>query len=263
LLRIDDLDQARSLPAHSEAIPRTLERFGFQWDGSVHFQSDRIDEYAEAFGRLRAAGLVYPCRCSRAMLAQVADPAAEPVYPGSCRGDPRAAAAPHAWRFAIGSTEPPVEFEDLFQGRCREDCRHEAGDFVVKRRDGVYAYHLAVVVDDSRQGVTEVVRGADLLSSTARQILLQRALGLPTPRYGHLPVLSEADGQKLAKSRRALPLAADAASSQLWQALSWLNQSPPEALAEAPVGEVWAWAIPNWNPARLAGIRERRLPPAA
>jgi glutamyl-Q tRNA(Asp) synthetase len=263
LLRIDDLDQARSLPEHSEAIPRTLERFGFEWDGSVHFQSDRIDEYAEAFGRLRVAGLAYPCRCSRALLAQAADPTTEPVYPGTCRGDPRAAEASHAWRFAIGSTEPPVEFEDQFQGACREDCHREAGDFVVKRRDGFYAYHLAVVVDDARQGITEVVRGADLLSSTARQILLQRALGLPTPRYGHLPVLSEADGQKLAKSRRALPLAADAASSQLWQTLSWLNQSPPEALAGAPVGEIWAWAIPNWNPAQLTGIRERRLPPAA
>ncbi len=119
-----------------------------------------------------------------------------------------------------------------------------------------------MVVDDARIGVTEVVRGADLLSSTPRQILLQRALGLPTPSYGHLPVLTESDGRKLAKSRRALPLAAEAAPQQLWQVLSWLEQSPPPELARTPVREIWAWAIPNWKPERLVGVRERRLPPA-
>jgi glutamyl-Q tRNA(Asp) synthetase len=192
----------------------------------------------------------------------VTDPASEPVYPGTCRGSPDGDHGSHAWRFAIDTQEAPVEFEDAFQGRCRQDCRREAGDFVVKRRDGFFAYHLAVVVDDARQGISEVVRGADLLSCTPRQILLQQALGLPTPRYGHLPVLAEPDGQKLSKSRRALPLAAGAAAPQLWQALCWLEQSPPNELAHAPVREIWAWAIPNWKPDRLKGIRERLLPPA-
>ncbi len=214
--------------------------------------------------QLHASGRCYACRCSRAALAAAyaADPASEPVYPGTCRSDPEAGRGSHALRYAIDGCEPPVEFEDAFQGHYRQDCRRESGDFVVKRRDGCIAYHLAVVVDDARQGVTEVVRGADLLSSTPRQILLQRSLGLPTPRYGHLPVLVEPDGQKLAKSRRALPLAAEAAPSQLWQVLSWLEQSPPQELARAPVREIWAWAIPNWRPEGLAGIRERRLPPA-
>ena len=188
------------------------------------------------------------------------DPAAEPVYPGTCRGAQVGDDSPHALRFAIDVSEPPVEFEDAFQGPFRQDCRREAGDFVVGRRDGLAAYHVAVVVDDEAQGVTEVVRGADLLSSTPRQILLQRALGCRALRYGHLPVLTEPDGRKLAKSRRPVPLDADAAPRQLWQVLDWLEQAPPAELAGAPVCEIWHWAIPNWKPARLAGRRERRLP---
>jgi glutamyl-Q tRNA(Asp) synthetase len=157
-----------------------------------------------------------------------------------------------------------VEFDDVFQGRYRQDCRRDAGDFVIWRRDGHAAYHLAVVVDDADAGVTEVVRGADLLSSTPRQILLQRALDVCTPRYGHLPLLVEPDGRKLAKSLRAVPLAPREAPRQLWQVLQWLEQAPPAELAGAPVRELWAWAIPNWRPAQLAGLRERRLatPPA-
>jgi glutamyl-Q tRNA(Asp) synthetase len=191
------------------------------------------------------------------------EPGLEPVYPGTCRGDPAAGAAPHALRFAIDPGQSPVEFDDAFQGPCRQDCRHDAGDFVVRRRDGLAAYHLAVVVDDADHGITEVVRGADLLSSTPRQILLQRALGLPTPTYGHLPVLTEPDGRKLAKSRHALAIAASAASPQIWQVLEWLEQAPPPELATAPVRELWEWAIPNWVPGRFAGRHERRLATSA
>jgi len=194
--------------------------------------------------------------------AVAVDPGSEPVYPGTCRNDPEAARVPHALRFAIDDDQAKVEFEDAFQGVFRQECRQEAGDFVVRRRDGVFAYHLAVVVDDARIGVTEVVRGADLLSSTPRQILLQRALGLSTPVYGHLPVLVESDGRKLAKSQHALPLAAEEAPQQLWQVLCWLEQSPPPELVRTTVRELWAWAIPNWKPERLVGLRERRLPPA-
>lgn len=238
--------------------------FGFEWDGSVDFQSSRNEDYAAALSRLQAAGLCYACCCSRATLAasQLVDPGSEPVYGSTCRANPQARAMPHALRFAIDAGQAPLEFKDAIQGACRQDCRREAGDFIVRRRDGIYAYHLAVVVDDARSGVTEVIRGADLLSSTPRQILLQRALGLPTPRYGHLPVLVEADGRKLAKSRRALPLSADAASRDLWRVLEFLAQSPPLALAHEPAREIWAWAIANWQPGRFAGVRERRLPPA-
>ncbi len=261
LLRIDDLDRKRCVPGLAEQFQATLEMFGFEWDGSVHFQSAGTNEYQAALAALQAAGRCYPCRCSRSMQAasQAADPASEPVYRGTCRNDPAAGGGPHALRFAIDAGQPPVEFEDDFQGACRQDCRLEAGDFVVRRRDGPFAYHLAVVVDDELQRVTEVVRGADLLRCTPRQILLQRALGFGTPRYGHLPVLTEPDGQKLAKSRRAVPLAPQEAPRQLWQALRWLEQDPPRELAGAPVHEMWAWAIPNWRPERLAGWRERRL----
>jgi len=225
-----------------------------------------MDDYCQALTDLRDRGLVYPCRCSRSMLAlaQAGDPGSEPVYPGTCRRDPNAGSDPHALRFMLDANQAPVEFEDTFQGPSRQDCRREAGDFVIWRRDGCASYHLAVVVDDHSQGITEVVRGTDLLSSTPRQILLQRALGLRTPRYGHLPVLTEPDGQKLAKSRRTVPLDARAAPRQLWQVLEWLEQSPPPELSAAPVHEIWAWAIPNWRPERLAGRRERRLaaPPA-
>jgi len=141
----------------------------------------------------------------------------------------------------------------------REDCHRSAGDFIVRRRDGFFAYHLAVVVDDELQGVTEVVRGCDLMSSTARQILLQRALGYRTPAYAHLPLLLEADGRKLAKSRHAVPLDTGRAVSALWKALDWLKQEPPPDLAGTSVREIWAWALPNWRPERLAGCRELRM----
>jgi glutamyl-Q tRNA(Asp) synthetase len=259
-LRIEDLDRDRSLPGLADQFLRTLEIFGFEWDGSVSFQSNRIDFYEDSLRALRDAGLCYPCRCSRSKLAALAlEPGIEPVYPGTCRDDSAAGSGPHAMRFRIEPHQPDVAFVDDLQGAVRQDCLREAGDFVIRRRDGHFAYHLAVVVDDELQGVTEVVRGCDLLSSTPRQILLQRALDFRTPRYAHLPLLTEPDGQKLAKSRRALPLAPHDAAAQLWQVLNWLEQAPPAALAHAPVAEVWAWALPNWRPDRLAGRRERRL----
>lgn len=261
LLRIDDLDRNRCIPGLETQFQTMLEIFGFEWDGIVNFQSDRIDTYAEALSALQAAGYSYPCRCSRSDIAaaQAADPALEPVYPGTCRDQPPTDGGPHANRFRIDPEQPDISFEDLFQGPVRQDCRREAGDFVIQRRDRFFAYHLAVVVDDERQGVTEVVRGADLLSSTPRQILLQRALGYRTPRYGHLPLLTEPDGRKLAKARRAVPLEPRAAPRQLWQVLNWLEQGPPAGLARAPIGEIWSWAIANWRPQRLEGRRERRL----
>ena len=263
MLRIDDLDRERSDPALSLAFQETLRRFGFEWDGAVCFQSRRNAIYAQALAAIRAQDLVYACRCSRSSLSagQMAEPGLEPVYPGTCRGDPGASEGSHALRFAIADRQAPVELQDRFQGGFRQDCVKEAGDFVVRRRDGQIAYHLATVVDDADQGVTEVVRGVDLIASTPRQMLLQEALGLPTPSYGHLPLLTEPDGQKLAKSRRAVPLAADT-SQELWRVLGWLEQAPPPELAAAPVRAIWDWAIPNWRPERLAGLRERRLEPA-
>ncbi len=267
LLRIEDLDRERCIPGLAAEFQRILETFGFEWDGIVDFQSDGNRRYAEALASLQQAGRCYPCRCSRSSIAAFAlEPSAEPVYPGICRDDAGAASAPHALRFRIDADQSTVEFVDAMQGPMRQDCQREAGDFVVRRRDGQFAYHLAVVVDDARQGVTEVVRGCDLLTCTPRQILLQRALGYRTPRYAHLPLLLEVDGSKLAKSRRAVPLDPRQAAVQLWQTLEWLEQSPPAELARGPVAEIWAWALPNWRPGLLAGRRERRLetpPPAS
>ena len=260
-MRIDDLDRDRSIRGLAAEFQRTLARFGFEWDGAVCFQSDRDGLYREALAAIVAKDLAYACYCSRSDLSalQLSEPASEPIYPGTCRGAAGIAGPRHALRFAIDAAHPPVQFEDIIQGWYRQDCAKEAGDFVIRRRDGQFAYHLATVVDDADQGVTEVVRGADLIASTPRQMLLQEALGLPTPSYGHLPLLTEPDGRKLAKSRRALPLAQEDASRQLWQALVWLEQEPPTELEGAPVGAIWDWAIPNWRPGRLAGCRERRL----
>jgi glutamyl-Q tRNA(Asp) synthetase len=261
LLRIEDLDRNRVIPGIADQMLRTLDSFGFEWDGNVEFQNTRILLYEQALARLVAAGLCYPCRCSRSQLAaQALEPGEELVYPGTCRSDPDASQGPHALRFRTDAGLALVEFEDRLQGPVSEDCHHAAGDFVIRRRDGFFAYHLAVVVDDELQGVTEVVRGCDLLSCTPRQILLQRALGYRTPEYAHLPLLLEADGRKLAKSRHAVPLDADCAAPALWKVLAWLRQEPPAELAGAPVNEIWAWALPNWRPERLAGFRELRLP---
>ena len=261
LLRIEDLDRNRVIPGMAGQILRTLEDFGFEWDGIVEFQNNRTFHYELALETLEAAGLCYPCRCSRSRLAaQSLEPSEELVYPGTCRNNPEAIQKPHALRFRTVAMPAVVTFEDRLQGLVSEDCHGKAGDFVIRRRDGFFAYHLAVVVDDELQGVTEVVRGCDLLSSTPRQILLQRALGCRTPAYAHLPLLLEADGRKLAKSRHAVPLDAERAGPALCEAVNWLRQEPPAALAGAAVDEIWAWALPNWRPDKLAGCRELRLP---
>ncbi len=173
---------------------------------------------------------------------QSLEPGEELVYPGTCRNNPGANQGPHALRFRINARLAEVGFEDRLQGPVSEHRHHKVGDFVIRRRDGFFAYHLAVVVDDELQGVTEVVRGCD------------------TPEYAHLPLLLETDGRTLAKSRHAVPLDTDRAAPTLWEALDWLRQDPPAELAGASVREIWAWALPNWRPERLAGCRELRLP---
>jgi glutamyl-Q tRNA(Asp) synthetase len=260
LLRIDDLDRDRCIPGLADQFQAVLEHFGFEWDGNVCFQSDRIELYEAALASLQRDERCYPCRCSRSQLAALAlEPGAEPVYPGTCRNDPAAGSTAHALRFRIAADAAVIGFDDEWQGCVQQDCVREAGDFVIRRRDGYFAYHLAVVVDDELQGITEVVRGCDLLSSTPRQILLQQALGYRTPRYAHLPLLTEPDGRKLAKSQRAVPLVSRDAAAQLCQVLNWLGQEPPPALQAATVAEIWAWALPHWRPERLRGCRERRL----
>jgi glutamyl-Q tRNA(Asp) synthetase len=203
---MEDLDVGRVVPGAAEEILDTLRRYGLDWDGEVVHQSQRIALYERALQSLRERGLVYDCGCSRAELRSAASAPVgrEPVYPGTCRDGIPAGRVARAVRFRV--PEGVVGFDDLLKGRVEENVARETGDFVVKRADGVFAYQLAVVVDDAEQGVTQVVRGADLLTSTPRQIALQRALGLPTPAYAHLPLALNADGSKISKRDGAVPL---------------------------------------------------------
>jgi glutamyl-Q tRNA(Asp) synthetase len=246
LVRIEDLDTPRVVPGCADEMLRTLEAFGFEWDGDVLYQSTRRDAYREALASLASAGRTFRCSCSRKDLATEDDAGG---YPGTCRSGPTRP-GPTSVRFRVSDSS--IHFDDLFQGPQTFDLA-TCGDVVVERRDGLASYQIAVVIDDAFQNVTRVVRGADLLSSTPWQIDLQRALSLPQPSYGHLPLLLEPDGAKLSKSRRSLPLDASRAVSALFSTLTHLSQPPPPDLAHSSIKEVWKWAIRHWNPQALAG----------
>lgn len=209
LVRIEDLDPPREVPGATGEIIHTLARFGLESDEAVVLQSRRAALYEVAFARLRAAGLVYPCTCSRKDVEDAARAAGlkAGVYPGTCRERPSSARTLAAWRVRV--PDATVAFADRACGRYAQDLAREVGDFVVRRADGLWAYQLAVVVDDAEQGITDVVRGADLLDNTPRQIFLQRALGFATPRYLHVPVVTNERGEKLSKQTGARALAAD------------------------------------------------------
>jgi glutamyl-Q tRNA(Asp) synthetase len=203
---MEDLDTPRVVDGSAEEILAALRRYGLDWDSEVVWQSQRIELYERALAMLRARGLAYDCVCSRAELQRAASAplGSEPLYPGTCRNGLPPGRTARAVRFRV----PPgiVAFDDLLRGQIEEDVAAGTGDFVIKRADGPFAYQLAVVVDDAEQSVTQVVRGGDLLSSTPRQMALQRALDLPTPAYAHLPLVLGADGTKLGKRDGALPL---------------------------------------------------------
>ena len=258
LLRIEDIDPPRERPGAADDILRALERLDLAWDGPVLRQSERSDAYAEALERLARADLVIDCGCPRSALAAL------PVNSGRASGEdlhhpprclPRATpAGPGEIARRFRAPDLDVCFEDRAQGRICTNVAHSTGDFVLQRRDGLYAYQLAVVVDDEAQGITDVVRGADLLASTPRQLLLQRALGFQQPRYLHVPVVLGPDGSKLSKSADAPGLAGAAPAAQLVAALRFLRQSPPPGLADSVPSTVLSWATQNWNPVAIHGI---------
>lgn len=247
LLRMEDVDTPRNVPGAAADILKTLEAFGFEWDGPVVWQSRRGDAYAAALDRLRAAGLAYGCACSR---REIADSATRPAidgglaYPGTCRNGVAHGRGVRSWRLRVGSEE--VAFSDRVQGRQAQDIERDVGDFVLLRADGLYAYQLAVAVDDEFQGISDVVRGADLIASTPRQIWLQRCLGYATPRYAHLPVATNSAGEKLSKQTRAPRLHPDQAGRALASALAFLGQAVPPDLERAGLREIWDWALANW-----------------
>ncbi len=266
LVRMEDLDGPRVRPAAEDEILRTLEAAGLGWDGAVMRQSERGEAYRAALEKLREAGLVYPCLCSRREIADSALPGAQggaPRYPGTCRGrswreaEGSGGGRGAAWRMRTG--DEPVSFDDRLRGAQRSRLEPEAGDFVLRRADGIVSYQLAVVVDDAAQGVTSVVRGADLLDSTFRQIYLQDALGLRRPEYLHIPVVAGEDGEKLSKQTRAHPVRRETLGEALRAALSFLGHAPPEELRGCGVEELLRWAIPAWSVARLPRTDSARM----
>lgn len=244
LVRIEDVDSERCLPGAADEILRTLDSFGFQWDGAVIWQTQRNEAYEAALALLRDKQLAYPCACSRKEIAAQARHQAVDgglVYPGTCRQGLTPGAQARAWR--LRTNNRPVTFRDSVQGQISQRLEDEVGDFVLRRADGLFAYQLAVVVDDHFQGITDVVRGADLLASTPRQIFLQQCLGYPTPRYAHLPVATNNAGEKWSKQTLAPALNKEQAAAELVRALTFLGQAVPAELARSSVSEVWHWAL--------------------
>ena len=240
LIRVEDIDPPREVPGSADRILEDLQRFGMQPDQPVLYQSKRSDAYELAITDLLDQGQAYWCGCSRSELP------ASGIYPGTCSNGLPKGKSPRSVRLRV--SDVAVSFTDLVQGQAEENLRKLVGDFVIKRADGLAAYQLAVVVDDAFQGVTEVVRGADLLGSTARQIHLQNCLGLATPVYAHHPVAVGSDGTKLSKRFGSDPVASSSPAQALEMALRFLGQPCPEGLSDK---ELMAWALSNWRLSRI------------
>jgi glutamyl-Q tRNA(Asp) synthetase len=250
LLRIENLDPLREDPGASAEILKALEALGMEWDSSVVYQSQRTEAYRTALARLDSKHLIYPCTCSRKEILDSTIRGIEgPVYPGTCRKFAGRGISRIAWR--VRTDNKPIEFTDGLQGAVRQKLQQDIGDFVLLRSDGIYAYQLAVVVDDAEQGITHVVRGEDLLNSTPRQLYLQQLLGYPTPVYFHLPVVVNAKGEKLSKQTRATPINASAPIPSLIMVLGLLGQNPPPELIDADIASFWKWTMENWRTERI------------
>ena len=258
LMRIEDVDTPRTVPGAEAAILSALERLGLWWDGPVVRQSEREAAYRDAIDRLRSSGRVFDCACSRKEIAETAGDASQ-RYPGTCRNGIPAGRRPRSIRLRVGAGAP-VCFDDVLQGRICEDVSEAVGDFVLRRADALIAYQLAVVVDDAAAGITHVVRGADLLDSTCRQIVLQRALGVATPGYLHLPVAANAAGEKLSKQTRARALEPGGEAVQLVTALQFMGQAPPAELRDERPDTIVEWARRHWRVDAIPAMRAMPAP---
>lgn len=253
LVRVEDIDAPRVVSGAADDILRTLEAFGMTWDGPVIYQSQRTPHYQQAMQQLLDQGLAYPCTCSRRQVAQLAAAhSTNGVYPGLCRQGVQQPGRPEAIR--LRTDNHIIYFQDTLQGHYRQCLEQTVGDFVIRRSDGLFAYQLAVVVDDAKQDITQVVRGSDLLDSTPRQIYLQRLLGVATPRYSHLPVATHKDGSKLSKQTRALPLDKRHPKPAIIAALRFLQQNPPSFLVHEDLETIWKWAIAHWEPRQIPAV---------
>ncbi|MEL7537562.1 MAG: tRNA glutamyl-Q(34) synthetase GluQRS [Pseudomonadota bacterium] len=248
LVRIEDIDPPREIAGASDDILRTLEALELTWDGSVRRQSQRHEHYASVAQRLYRDGKAFYCRCSRQQLrdANAALGRVGGYYPGTCRS---LGHRDGALRVYVSDAE--IAVDDRLQAALVARLDNECGDFVIYRRDGLPAYQLAVTLDDADQGITDIVRGVDLYDSTPRQVWLQRLLGLPTPRYAHFPILTDAEGRKLAKQTGAPAIDASEPGPLLYQALKTLRQEPPAELAAATASEVLAWGTAHWQAVAL------------
>ncbi|NIB42903.1 tRNA glutamyl-Q(34) synthetase GluQRS [Pseudomaricurvus alkylphenolicus] len=249
LVRMEDLDPPREQPGAADAILLSLDRHGLHWDGEVMYQSKRSPAYDEALELLRARNLTYCCDCTRQRLRGLR------AYDGHCRRHPPSQDRPCAIRLQIpDKNSATITYNDLFQGPQEQDLTEEPGDFVIHRKDGLYAYQLAVVVDDIDQGITHVIRGLDLLDSSPRQRYLFEVLNRKpscTPEMGHLPIIVNPQGQKLSKQTYAPVLDATRANENLWQALCDLNHQPPAALRGATCSELLSWGREHWSRQRV------------
>jgi len=247
LLRIEDIDPPREQPGATDLILKALDIYGFEWDGDVIYQSRSATAHEEALQTLLEANLAYRCGCSRKDLADAPRGALGTIYPGTCRNGCDAAEAAIRMR----TNDNPIEYMDGLQGTQLQRLESESGDFIIKRRDGLIAYQLAVVVDDELEGITEIVRGIDIMDSTPRQIWLQRLLGYHTPQYLHIPVITHPDGDKLSKLTGAPGIAFDGVREVLVAALAALRQAPPDDLAACSLPDIWQWAVEHWKIERL------------
>lgn len=254
LVRIEDLDPPRMLAGAADDILHTLEALGLHWDGAVMYQSQRGESYREALNELQHQGVLYSCNCSRREIADSAlNASSSLVYPGYCRNGMRPGRSDYALR--VKSDDLTIQFHDRLQGHYVQQLAAEVGDFVLRRADGLYAYQLAVVVDDAAQNISDIVRGADILDSTPRQIYLQQLLGLATPSYLHLPVVVNVRGEKLSKQTLAPAVEVASPLPLLFEVLEFLGQDPPRELLQGDLDSLWSWAIAHWAVAKIPAQR--------
>jgi glutamyl-Q tRNA(Asp) synthetase len=259
LVRMEDLDPPREVPGAADDILRTLERYGLHWDGAVIYQGRRRSEYQRALEQLDTDGWLYGCACTRREIADTALPGqGGTIYPGTCRNGLADGRKARALRVRVENTE--ISLDDGLQGSTRQHLGRDVGDFVVRRADLLAAYQLAVVVDDAAQQITHIVRGADLLESTPRQMYLQGLLGLPTPTYLHLSVAIDRSGEKLSKQTCAPAVGAADPVAVLLDVLQFLQQDVPGSAGDVTLEDLWQWAVKRWDKTRLHAIRTRSAP---
>lgn len=247
LIRMEDVDTTRKVEGSDKEILETLEAFGFEWDGEIIYQSGQNEHYENALQQLISRSLVFPCTCTRKQLTC----SNNSTYPGTCRNRPFPDEGEHALRLLAKDIN--IKFSDIVMGKQSQNIAQQCGDFVIKRRDGLFAYQLAVVVDDAVQNITEIVRGSDLLDSTPRQIYIQQLLGYQTPAYCHLPLAVDSNGDKISKSEGAARVDVNNKEKLMCRVLEFLGQSPPLDLADSDVDDIWKWSIDNWNVDKVPG----------